>query len=126
VALSNALNFYTHEQLKSYTHSTLAGTLHFSVLVAVTGSRDRISAKSTVNAVDVAFTSTSAIDKWECRATFAGQTSGVGIGLLIGSGNAVVSGIETKFSVPYSALTLGDGTYKISMYVQKDDIWYGG
>jgi len=126
LALSNSLNFYTHTQLKTYTHTTLAGTIHFNVVVTVTGSRDIISAKSTVNSVDITFSSTAAIDKWECRATFENATPSVGVGLLLGSGSSIASGIETKINVPYSSLTLGDGTYRISLYVQKDNIWYGG
>lgn len=126
MALSNALNFYLHTQLNSYTHQTLSGTVHFSILVTVTGSREIISAISPVNTVDVAFSSTSAIDKWECRATLANQPSGLGLGLLVGSGNAVSAGVQTQFNVKNTALTLGDGVYRISMYVQKDNIWYGG
>ena len=126
MAIERSLNFYTHTQLNTYAHTTIAGTIHFSVEVTVTGNRDVIGNIAGVNTVTVTFTSTSAIDKWECRAALSGQSHGVGIGLLIGSGGAVGSGIQTHFDVQNTALTFGDGVYRISMYVQKDNIWYGG
>lgn len=126
MALPQALNFYTHAQLNSYTHNTLAGTIHFEVRTTVTYSRDVIGKLATVNVCNVKFSSTAKIDAWECRATLEGSAYGVGIGLLVGSGGAVTANTETSFDITYSQLTFGDGKYRITVYVQLDGVWYGG
>ena len=126
MALTPAMNFFTHTQLNSYTYSTINGTIYFAVVSTLAGDRLAMSHIAPHNLLTCKFTTTSTIDKWECRATKVGQPYGVGIGLLVGSGNVVTGGVEIVFTVPSTALSLGDGEYRLSHYVQLNNIWYGG
>lgn len=126
MALIDTLNFYTYTQLHTYSYQTINGTVYFSVRVSVKNSRDLIGRVSPANVCNVEFDSTADIEKWECRATLDGQPHGAGIGLLLKSGNAVKQGVSSSFNVTNTSLTLGDGMYRISVYVQKNNIWYGG
>ena len=66
------------------------------------------------------------IEAWECRATLDGQPYGVGVGLLVGSGTGVAGNTPEQFFITSAQLALGEGVYRISVYVKKDNIWYGG
>ena len=125
MALPGGLNQRTHTQLSAYTHATLQGTFHFWLEAVVTWNRDIIGGVSPYNVCNVQWTCSAAVDLWECRATLGG-TPAPGVGLLVGSGNAVSANVNTSFNVTNTQLTLGDGVYQITVYVQLGGIWYGG
>ena len=126
MALPNTLNFYTYEQLSTYTYEELDGTRYFSVRTAVTYDRSVVGRVSPFNVCNVEFDATDDIEAWECRATLDGQPYGVGVGLLMQGGGAVAGGTVEQFSITNTQLDLGEGKYRISVYVKKNNIWYGG
>jgi hypothetical protein len=124
--LERTLNFYSFEQLTPYSFADLVGIKFFGIEITVTPTKSVIGADPSNNACGVKFTSTSRIDGWECRGTKVGEPSGIGAGLLVREGESVRLGAETVFDVMNTDLTLGDGLYKITVYVRLNDIWYGG
>jgi len=126
MALSDTLNFYKYITLETYSYETINGTVYFSVRVTVTYDRSIVGKVSPFNVCNVEFEVTSDIDAWECRATFAGADYGVGKGLLIANGTTVSVQCAEQFGISNTQLTLGEGEYRISVYVKKNNIWYGG
>jgi len=124
MALHNTLNFFTYEQLSVYRHEEIDGTIYFSVKTAITYDRNNITNRPSENVCEVEFVCTSDIDQWECRATREEEASGSGIGLLIKNGTEVLTDESVTFPIKHTQLTLGDGRYRISVYVMKDGIWY--
>ena len=127
MALPKTLNEYTYEQLSKYIYEEINGILYFSVKSIIIYDRNRIGMTPPFNIAKVEFESTADIQAWECRATLEGQPYGIGIGLLISSGTAnIPAGAKTYFNITDTQLIYGDGKYRISLYVKKDNIWYGG
>lgn len=84
----------------------------------VTESKLKISQVTDANSSEVVFTSSNDCIAWEARATFGAAATGVGIGLLVGSGTWLAANTPCSFNVDSSELTNGDGAYKITVYVQ--------
>lgn len=79
--------------------------------------RTKISSVSGVDNCTVTFTSNINLQAWEARA----GGSGVGQGLLVGSGTTLVANTDQSFVVDDSELTNGDGAYQINIYGQNLD-----
>ncbi len=127
MALPKSLNNYTYAMLASYTYATINGTVYYSVEPIITGSTaGKISNKATKTTSYVTWKADVDVTQWEARATLVGQSSGVGVGLLVGSGSAVAANTVTQFDVINTELTLGDGSYKIAVYINVNGTWYGG
>ena len=124
--LSDTLNFFTYEELSEYTYEEINGAQYFSVKTFVTPSRRKITNRPSDSVCKVKFEVTSNIDAWECRATLADQPHGVGVGLLIKSGGHLPNDSVEEFNILHRQLTLGDNDYRITVYVKKNEIWYGG
>lgn len=71
----------------------------------------------------VTFQCDQAATQWEARAT-KGVTPGAGVGLLVGSGNAISADTDVEFDVDYTELTQGDGVYQITVYCYVGGAWY--
>ena len=125
MALNDTLNFFTYEQLESYTYDMIDGTQYFSVRTALTYDRDKIGVPPH-NICNVEFESTSAIDKWECRATLEDGPFGVGVGLLVQGGDSVAEHSPKSFQIVREQFPPGAWRYRITIYVKKYGIWYGG
>lgn len=86
-----------------------------------TVSGHRISAKAGFDSVSVSFRSSEAYSKFECRATKAGASHGVGIGVLVASFSATPANTSRTFEVYDDFLTKGDGDYRVDLYAQGTD-----
>ena len=137
-------DFTEYTQISSY---AISGAGEFTVTVTVTYDRNVIGRISPYNICKVQFVCSVAIDEWECRATLNPAASGLGIGLLMKNGGAVpprslwngsikwdgskmwgnrLGNVPVNFDITDTQLTQGDGTYRISVYVKVDGVWYGG
>lgn len=90
-------------------------TITFSV------SGNKISAKSGFDSISVTFSCNVQYQAFECRATKAGASYGVGIGTLVASFSTTPAGTQRTFEVYDDFLTKGDGQYRVSLYAQADD-----
>ena len=125
MALDTTLNFFTYEQLTNYSYKTIDGTKYFSVKTTLTYDTDKIGLPP-LNICNVEFETTDSIEEWECRATLADHPFGIGIGILVQNGQIVAGNTPKKFNITSNQLTLGNGDYRITIYVMKENIWYGG
>ncbi len=125
MAIAGGLNTYSYNQLNPYSYDTLQGTVYFHISADVTWSRDIIGDAASCDTCGVTWVCTASVDGWECRATLDGEPA-PGMGLLLGSGGAVTANTSVSFNVTNAQLTMGDGKYRITVYVQLIGIWYGG
>lgn len=86
-----------------------------------TVSGHKISSKAEFDAVSVSFRSNVAYSKFECRATKAGASHGVGIGVLVASFSSTPANTIRTFEVYDDFLTKGDGGYRVDLYAQGTD-----
>jgi hypothetical protein len=69
----------------------------------------------------VKFQSDTSLLEWEARAGGTGHGSGE----LVGSGGNESSNTDVEFTVDYTELTQGDGTYTIYVYGRNEEGWSG-
>lgn len=89
--------------------------------VTFTASGATISAVSGFDFITVSFSADGAYAAFECRATPSGEEWGRGKGTLIASFSATPANVQRTFEIYDDYLTAGDGTYRISLYVQGTD-----
>jgi len=80
-----------------------------------------VSAVSGFDLVTVTFSADAAYQAFECRATKTGETYGVGVGELVAAFSTTPAGTERTFEIYDDHLINGDGTYRISLFVQGED-----
>lgn len=85
-------------------------------ITVITSSRSRLSTRAGANLCDVVFKSDLDLQKFEARATRAGQPRGLGVGDLVYEISNVQKGDSILFSVSGALLTQGDGEYVISLF----------
>ena len=71
--------------------------------------------------ISVTFSADAPYAAFECRATKAGEAYGVGVGALVAAFSATPANTERTFEVYDDHLVHGDGTYRISLFVQGED-----
>lgn len=81
----------------------------------------KLSAKAGFDAVSVSFSSSVAYSQFECRATKAGTSHGVGIGALVASFSTTPANTIRTFEVYDDFLTKGDGDYRVDLYAKSTD-----
>lgn len=89
--------------------------------VTFTINKNKISAVSGFDFMQVTFYADSSYKQFECRATKAGSDWGLGIGSLIATFSQTPANTSRTFEVYDDFLTNGDGEYRISLYVQGED-----
>ena len=85
----------------------------------VTGTK--ISDETGFDHISVTFSSDTPYQKFECRATKAGEAWGRGKGVLVASFSQTPANTDRTFEVYDDFLTSGDGEYRISLYAQGMD-----
>lgn len=89
------------------------------VISTVSYTKTKISGMTGMTTSTVVFKSDVNLLQWEARA----GGSGVGQGLLVGSGTTVTANTNTSFDVDYTELTQGDQTYRINIYGNNSAGW---
>ena len=86
---------------------------------SITG--NKVSAVVGYDSITVSFSSNTAYQAFECRATKNGEAWGRGKGTLIASFSQTPANTQRTFEVYDDFLTSGDGEYRISLYAQGAD-----
>lgn len=94
------------------------------ILTLKSYTRNRLSGQEGFTASQVIFTCDTDLQAFEARATKQGARYGVGIGDLLCAMEAVKAGEDIMFSLSYTSLTQGDGTYRVSLYGKADNQYF--
>lgn len=89
--------------------------------VTYSATKNKISAVSGFDSISVTFSADAEYTAFECRATKAGENWGVGMGSLIASFSQTPANTSRTFDIYDDYLVNGDGSYRISLYVQGTD-----
>ena len=81
----------------------------------------KISRQPGFDFISVTFQADQQYQKFECRATKAGEDYGVGKGELVASVSSTPAGVERTFELYDDYLLRGDGEYRISLFAQGMD-----
>ena len=84
-------------------------------------SGNKLSNKVGFDFITVRFTADAPYQKFECRATKAGEDYGVGKGELVASFSSTPADTERVFELYDDYLLRGDGQYRISLFAQGQD-----
>lgn len=94
------------------------------VITVGTPSRTIISNETGYDQSVCTFTSNLALSQWEVRATKAGITPALGVGLLVESGGSLAANTPATIYIDNEELTDGDGMYVITVYGRSTDgVW---
>jgi hypothetical protein len=87
----------------------------------------KVSSVPGYDSISITFASDIAYQAFECRATRAGESYGVGVGALIASFSQTPAVTSRTFEIYDDYLTQGDGDYRISLWAQSSDgAWNDG
>ena len=78
----------------------------------------KISRQPGFDFISVTFQADQQYQRFECRATKAGDDYGVGKGELVASFSSTPAGVERTFEIYDDYLLRGDGEYRISLFAQ--------
>lgn len=98
-----------------------AGVL-FPIITIKSYTKPKISDEIDMTKSTAVFSINQDILQWEARA----DGSGLGQGLLVGSGGAILANTDITFDIDYTELTQGDKTYRINIYAQNTSGFWNG
>ena len=98
----------------------ISGGTPIPIVTLQSYTRIKISDEVGCNTSLVTFRADQNCDQWEAR---AGGNGTVGVGLLVGSGSAINSGVDVQFNVDWNELTGGDIEYPIDVFAHTSGGW---
>jgi hypothetical protein len=94
------------------------------VITVLSQDKTKISDETDYDLCTVTFNSDVNLDWWQARATKTGVTPGLGVGLLVESGDILKADTSASIYVEDNELTNGDGDYIITVYGHSIDGYY--